>query len=98
MLHGGKLTDIAFKEVESVLHNPGFFRHDFKPLFFVDPVPERAGAGNNGSVGNLAVKNNGKTVENAGFLSRKTGLYGVLTFLRIVYIYLRKIDIEYILA
>ena len=58
MLHGGKLTDIAFKEVESVLHNPGFFRHDFQPLFFVDPVPERAGAGNDGSVGNLAVKNN----------------------------------------
>ncbi len=39
----------------------------------------------------MQAKNNGKTVENAGFLSRKTGLYGVLTFLRIVYIYLRKI-------
>ena len=39
----------------------------------------------------MQAKINGKTVENAGFLSRKTGLYGVLTFLRIVYIYLRKI-------
>lgn len=42
----------------------------------------------------MQAKNNGKTVENAGFLSRKTGLYGVLRFLRnIYYIYLRKIDI-----
>ena len=59
MLHGGKLTDFAFKEAESVLHNPGFFRQDFQPLFLVDPVPERAGAGNDSSVGNLAVKYNG---------------------------------------
>ena len=58
MLHGGKLTDFAFKEAESVLHNPGFFRQDFQPLFLVDPVPERAGAGNDSSVGNLAVKYN----------------------------------------
>ena len=58
MLHGGKLTDFAFKEAESVLYNPGFFRQDFQPLFFIDPVPERAGAGNDGSVGDFAVKYN----------------------------------------
>ena len=58
MLHGSPLADGAFKVIESVLHNHGFFRQDFQPLFPVDFVPERAGAGNDGSVGNLAVKYN----------------------------------------
>ena len=58
MLHGSPLADSAFKVIESVLDNPGFFRQDFQPLFPVDPIPERAGAGNDGSVGNLAVKYN----------------------------------------
>ena len=35
-----------------------WFRHDFQPLFFADLVPERAGARNDSSVGNLAVKYN----------------------------------------
>lgn len=46
----------------------------------------------------MQAKSMRKSIEKAGFLSRKAGLYGVLTFLRIVYIYLRNIDIEYILA
>ena len=65
------LADRAFIMAESVLYNVGLFLIDFQPLFRADPIPERAGAGNNCAVCYFAVKNNFYSFPvNVGFILR----------------------------
>ena len=66
-VHAVFLTDIFdrrplgnawFIIIKSVLQDRHFFRYEFQALFFIYPTPERAAAGNNGSMSNLTVKHN----------------------------------------
>jgi len=71
IFHGCKLADRIFKVIKSVLYNVRLFLNNFKPLFVIDTIPKRAGAGNNCAVCNFTVKNNVYSFPvNIGFILR----------------------------